>query len=110
MQKVTGKLVTVLPTTTYGKDNKKKGGIVIETGDKYPKKVAITLFEAKLPSVSGLTVGDEVSVDVVIESHEWQGKWFTDVIGRTITAGKSNSKAPQAETFQVPDTNDSLPF
>ena len=40
-----GKLVAKLPVTTYGKEGKKKGGLVIEYGDKYPKKAAFTVFE-----------------------------------------------------------------
>jgi len=102
-----GKVVVVLPTVTYGKEGKKKGGLVIEYGDKYPKKAAITFFERLLPEVSNVSVGDELLVDVNIESREWQGKWFTDVIANKISIAQV---ADKKETFQVPDQHDNLPF
>lgn len=104
-----GKVVAVLPTVTYGKEGKKKGGLVIEYGDKYPKKAAITFFERLLPEVSNVGVGNEILLDVNIESREWQGKWFTDVIANKVNVTQGAIK--KEEVFQVPDPiGDSLPF
>ena len=105
-----GKLVAKLPVTTYGKEGKKKGGLVIEYGDKYPKKAAFTVFEKNLPSLDGIQVGDEVIVGFSVESREWQGKWFTDAIAIKVAA--TNGFAKKEEPFQVPDNKDfgGLPF
>ena len=102
-----GKVVAVLPTVTYGKEGKKKGGLVIEYGDKYPKKAAITFFERLFPNVEGVKVGDEAMFTVSVESREWQGKWFTDVVANTVSI-KSNGIV--VEAFQVPDQHSDLPF
>ncbi len=109
MQKFTGKLVSKLPVTTYGKEGKKKGGFVIQTEGKYPKNVAFTVFEAKLASLDGLTINENVEVDAQVESREWQGKWFTDVIALNVF-GVDDAK-PMQEEFRVPDkVSDDLPF
>lgn len=103
-----GKLVAKLPVTTYGKEGKKKGGLVIEYGDKYPKKAAFTVFERNLPSLDGINAGDEMIVEFSVESREWQGKWFTDAIA--IKVAPTNGFNKKEETFQVPDQDDDLPF
>ena len=109
MQTFTGVLVSILPTVTYGKDNKKKGGFVIETEGKYPKKIAFTVFEAKLAEVSALSVGSQVEVSGVIESREWQGKWFTDAICQGVKP-LAQSGGKREEPFQVKDSANNLPF
>lgn len=110
MQKFTGVCVTALPTVTYGKGNKKKGGFVIETEGKYPKKVAFTVFETKLPTILSLGVGEKVEVDAVVESREWQGKWFTDVVAQNFVSLGAGSQGKKEEEFRVPDTSNNLPF
>ena len=111
MQKFTGVFVTSLPTVTYGKEGKKKGGFVIQTEEKFPKKVAFTVFEAKLPTISLLAKGDKVEVDATVESREWNEKWFTDVIAQNVVAKATEKQYKKAEeAFQVPDHNSNLPF
>jgi hypothetical protein len=103
-----GKVVAVLPTVTYGKEGKKKGVLVIEYGDRYPKKAAITFFERLLPNIDGVKVGDELLVEVSIDSREWQGKWFTDVLANKVQTTQGLEK--KEEVFQVPDQHGDLPF
>lgn len=110
MQKFTGVFVSALPTVTYGKDNKKKGGFVIETEGKYPKKIAFTMFEAKLPTIDSIPIGQKVEVDAVVESREWQGKWFTDVVAQNVVSLGAGSQGKKEEVFQVPDNSNDLPF
>lgn len=103
-----GKLVAKLPVTTYGKEGKKKGGFVIEYGDKYPKKVAFTVFEKNLPALDGAAIGADMLVDFVIESREWNGKWYTDAVAMKVQV--SGFVAQKDEAFQVPDQYGGLPF
>lgn len=111
MQKFTGVFVTSLPTVTYGKEGKKKGGFVIQTEEKFPKKVAFTVYESKLPTITALTDGDKVEVDATVESREYQGRWYTDVVAQNVVAKATEKQSKKAEeTFQVSDHNDSLPF
>ena len=87
------------------------------------KPIYFTLFEKTYSSFDAKE-GDEVTVDFSIESREWEGKYFTDVIGWavSVTAPKNAQPTPSAknatpvaqETFQVPDNSggfeDDLPF
>lgn len=108
---VTGKVVKVLPTTTYGKDNKKKGGFVISCMDgKYEKKIAFTVFETNLPKLDNVKEDSTVEVEFKLDSREWQGKWFTDAVAWDIKVSGSVASAPKKEEFQVEDKYGNLPF
>lgn len=104
---IKGKLVAKLPVITYGKEGKKKGGFVIEYGDRYPKKAAFAVFEKNLQQLDGISIGADMVVYFLVESREWQGKWFTDAIAMKF---QSNETAKKEEVFQVPDQFSDLPF
>jgi len=105
---IKGKVVKVLPATTYGKEGKQKAGLVIVTDDKYPKNVAFTVFGKALESLKGLSPNDEVVVDFNIESREWNDKWFTDAVLFGIKGATSN--VTSTAEFRVADTTGGLPF
>lgn len=121
---ITGIFKKKTPLVEYGKQGKKKGGLLISVGDfDKAKPIYFTLFEKTYSSFDAKE-GDEVTVDFSIESREWEGKYFTDVIGWavSVTAPKNAQPTPSAknatpvaqETFQVPDNSggfeDDLPF
>ncbi len=52
--------------------------IVVDVpGDKYPKKVAVTLW-GDLANTD-YSRGDEIKLQCSVESREYNGKWYTDV-------------------------------
>ncbi len=109
-----GIVIAILPQTTYGKENKKKGGFVIEFQDgKYQSNLAFECFDKALMDMSDLEVGDNVSVNFSVKSREWQGKWYTNVnaFGVKITHKTQKSGGKKEESFRVPDPAGSdLPF
>jgi histidinol phosphatase-like enzyme len=110
-----GIVIAILPQTTYGKENKKKGGFVIEFQDgKYQSNLAFECFDKALMDMSDLEVGDNVSVNFSVKSREWQGKWYTNVnaFGVKITHKTQNSGGKKEEPFRVPDNSEigNLPF
>lgn len=79
---ISGKFVKTLPEAsgTSAKGEWRKGGLVVETEEQYPRKIAIVCWgDDRLKDIAGLRDGDKVKVSVDIESREWQDKWFTDV-------------------------------
>lgn len=82
---IKGKLVEVTAeergTTSAGKDWKRTS-IVLEYGDKYPKKACIQLNEKMIEKFESINanLGQELTVKVNIESREHNGKWYTNVI------------------------------
>lgn len=109
-----GIVIAILPQTTYGKENKKKGGFVIEFQDgKYQSNLAFECFDKALMDMSDLEVGDNVSVNFSVKSREWQGKWYTNVnaFGVKITHKTQKNGGKKEEPFRVPDPAGSdLPF
>ena len=79
---IQGKLIQVLPiesgTSKAGKDWKQQT-IIVETGDQYPKKIAIQCPEKLISRISDYQVGQTITCSVNIESREFNGKWFSSV-------------------------------
>lgn len=110
-----GIVTNILPVTTFGKENKKKGGFVIEIQDgKFTDNLAFECLEKALMDMSDLEVGDNVSVKFNVKSREWQGKWYTNAtaFGIKITHKTQTGGGKKEEPFRVPDNSDigNLPF
>jgi hypothetical protein len=118
---ISGKLVQVLPTQTgIGKNGEwKKNSFVIETADKFPKKVCIVAWKDLVDQVQQIPVGSQVNVSFDVESREYNGKWYTDVKAWKIVSGgtsnsnqssnRANAPMPTSEPPMVDGTDD-LPF
>jgi hypothetical protein len=79
---ITGRLVQVLQEQGgEGKNGNKwaKCDFVIETQEKYPKKVCLTAWNDLIGTVKGLPAESEVKVSFDISSREYNGRWYTDV-------------------------------
>lgn len=80
---IQGKIIHVLPLQSgvgkaSGKEWKKQE-FVLETLDgQYARKVCFTMW-GDLIDRTGLQVGEDVTVQIDIESREYQGRWYTDV-------------------------------
>lgn len=71
-------------STADGKDWEKQTVIVEIAGNE--KKLAVEFFGAeKVAITKELKVGQVVSVTYQIESTEYNGKWFTKLVGISIT-------------------------
>lgn len=75
------KVVQQLPLqsgkTQKGKDWTKATAIV-ETLEMYPRQVAVTCFN-NAEQFAQIPVGTQVSLEVAIDSREYNGRWYTDV-------------------------------
>jgi hypothetical protein len=78
---ITGRLIQVLQEQTgEGKNGTwAKCDFVIETQEKYPKKVCITAWSDLIGTIKGLPLESEVKVSFDISSREYNGRWYTDV-------------------------------
>lgn len=76
-----GKIFSILELTkgASAKGEWKRQNIVIETTSDFPKKVCVSLWGPKVDAISGMQIGDKVSMTVDLESREFNGKWYTDV-------------------------------
>ena len=55
----------------------------MQTNSPYPRKVSVKFFN-KRDEVARLVVGAAYKVTFDVESREYQGRWYTDVVGRRI--------------------------
>ena len=80
--KLIGHVVAILPEEagSSAKGDWVRRTFVIEYGDEYPRKCAITATdEQRVAQVASLQVGQLVWCTVSISSREYEGRWFTDV-------------------------------
>ncbi|MDI9357974.1 MAG: DUF3127 domain-containing protein [Phycisphaerales bacterium] len=77
---LTAKLIQVLTMQTgTGKNGTwKKQDIIVETDDKYPKKICVAIWGDKIND-SQLQLGNTLKIDFDIESREYNSKWYSDV-------------------------------
>ena len=121
---ITGTFKRKTPLVEYGKQGKKKGGLLISVGDfDKAKNIHFTVFEKTYSSFDA-KYGDEITVDFNIESREWEGKYYTDAIGWSVsvnsvskpqpTPSAKNATPVSQDTFKVADNaggiEDDLPF
>ncbi|MEI6594571.1 MAG: DUF3127 domain-containing protein [Bacteroidota bacterium] len=118
---ITGKIIQIMDETSGTSKTGNawtKQEFVIETFDKFPKKVMISTMGDKVAELKKFKAGDQIKASLNLESREWQGRWFTDVRAWKIEGdGQQGSSAPQ-DTFypdQDPGTtvdspSDDLPF
>ena len=67
----------------------------MQTSSPYPRKVSVKFFN-KRDEVARLVVGAAYKVTFDVESREYQGRWYTDVVGRRIEP-KEATQVAQAQ-------------
>ena len=98
---ITAKLVQLLPLQSGVSRNGewKKQDIIVETGDKFPKKLCISIWGDKI-NPSQLNAGNTLTIDFDIESREFNGRWYTDIKAWKVESGDT---ANRAASPQVPN-------
>lgn len=94
MAQVIGKLINIMPEVSGENENGEwvRGGFVVLCGDGNSRSVALTLFgRDRINMLGGLSIGDTVIADYFPESHEYVGKWFTDLRCTHIMVARSQS-------------------
>ncbi len=116
---ITGKIYSVLPEQNGQGQNGPwvKQTFVIETSDRFPKKICLQAWNEKGEMVTRLKQGDEVKVAFDLESREFNGKWYTDakVWKLELVNQAANSNSPAASgsnSMEEPPAavSDDLPF
>ena len=76
-----GKVVQ-LGTLTEGSSPRgpwKKQELIIETIENFPRKICVLCWNERVNEANGFFVGQVVTIQISIESREFNGKWYTDV-------------------------------
>lgn len=59
--------------------NWKAQDFVIETHEQYPKKCCFTVFGEDRLNQFNIQVGEELTVSLDIDAHEYNGRWYNDI-------------------------------
>lgn len=104
---IQGKIVQILPLQSgvgkaSGKEWKKQEYILETLDVQFPKKICFNLWGDNVDKFA-LQVGEEVTVQIDLESREFSGRWYTDVRAWRIDRGLvslANPMAPGAAPAQ----------
>lgn len=84
---IRGTIEQILPvesgTSKAGKEWKKQN-VILNTGGEYAKQVCIGLFNGAIEKCA-FALNAEYDVEISLESHEYNGRWYTSVNGRSAT-------------------------
>ena len=80
-----GVVYKILPATggTSARGEWKKQEVIFELPQEFSRKVCVVFFN-KESDVARLKEGETYIVSVNIESREYNGRWYTDVVGRRV--------------------------
>ena len=73
----------------------------MKTNSQYPRKVSVKFFN-KRDEVARLVVGASYNVTFDVESREYQGRWYTDVVGRKIEPKEAGQVAQAQYSEPLP--------
>ena len=80
----------------------------MKTNSQYPRKVSVKFFN-KRDEVARLVVGAAYNVTFDVESREYMGRWYTDVVGRRIEP-KEATQVAQAQYSEPLPTVEPAPM
>ncbi len=125
---ISGKIIKKLDIVTGSNDRGgwQKQEFIIETEDKYPKKVCISAWADKVDELTKYDIGANVKCSLNVESREYNNRWYTDLrfwkIEAASASGSSSNNTMTATTNTAPPvmeesadfggevSNDDLPF
>ncbi|MCD4736734.1 MAG: DUF3127 domain-containing protein [Bacteroidales bacterium] len=103
---IAGKIHQILPEETgEGRNGPwRKQNFILETQEQYPKKVCITVWGDKI-DLKTVHENDPVTVNINIESREFNGRWYTDVKAwRIVKEDSQDNFAPDTPPdYDLPD-------
>lgn len=119
MYKQKGKVIKVMAESgTSAKGEWNKTTVVIDNGSQYSNTVPYVFF-GKTPQELAVSEGQEAEVSFYVGGREWNGKFFSDLKGESITIvdSKQEVKRSDAQNAHIPnvpqtkeEVEDDLPF
>ena len=102
---ITGKIIQVLPeqggvSKTSGKEWRLQS-YVLETQEKYPKKVHFEIFGDDRIKSNQCNIDDMVTVSFDIESREFNGRWYTSIRAWRVVDAALTQDAPKEEVQEI---------
>lgn len=93
-------------TGTSQRGEWKKMEIIIETIEIYPKKVCIICWNERVDEANAFELGKTLAIDISIESHEYNGKYYTDVRAIRFDNSIQPQQNSQVQNYRQPVNQD----
>jgi hypothetical protein len=78
----------------------KKREFIIETQEKYPKKICFSAWNEQAADLSGFAPGSMLEVHFDLSSREYNGRWYTDIKAwKIMPAGQGASGPPSGQSY-----------
>ena len=106
-----GKIIVKLPLqsgVSKAGNQWSKQEYVLETQEAYPKKIHFSFFGDRANQYP-LEVGDTVRLSFDIDSHEYNGRWFTSINGWKAEKIDLNNQAPQTTQQNTTGVSETVP-
>ena len=106
-----GKIIVKLPLqsgVSKAGNNWSKQEYVLETQEAYPKKIHFSFFGDRANQYP-LEVGDTVRLSFDIDSHEYNGRWFTSINGWKAEKIDLNNQASQTTQQNTTGVSETVP-
>lgn len=106
-----GKIIVKLPLqsgVSKAGNNWSKQEYVLETQEAYPKKIHFSFFGDRANQYP-LEVGDTVRLSFDIDSHEYNGRWFTSINGWKAEKIDLNNQTPQTTQQNTTGVSETVP-
>ncbi|MEL7448403.1 MAG: DUF3127 domain-containing protein [Pseudomonadota bacterium] len=113
-----GRITQVLPEKngTSSRGPWRKQEYVIEIPGDYPKQVCFMVWGDKIDQMQ-ITEGETLTVQIDLESREYNGRWYTDVKAWRVERPEANAGGPPADDAPPPwneepppVSDDDIPF
>ena len=83
---LTGKIIFIGETKTFGDNGFRKRELVIETDDQYPQTILIEFVQDKCDVLNSYEIGQDVKIGINIRGRGWQNpegetKYFNSIQG-----------------------------
>jgi len=110
---ITGKVLNVGTTETFGAKGFRKRNLIIETSEKYPQEVCIEFVQDNVSLLDSYKLDDNIEIEYNIRGRKWESpsgeiKYFTSIQGWKIETAVEEVKTEQHSPDR--ETEDDLPF
>ena len=80
---ITGRVIAIMDERSgiskNGSTWREREYVIKETADKYPKTICIKVKGENIGKFN-IQLGEIITAHINIDAHDWQGKWFNEVV------------------------------
>lgn len=103
---IQGKIIAILPAQQGVSQTTQKAWcrqeFVLETQERFPKKVCFQVFGADKIQQFNINIGDWLTVDIDIDAHEYKERWYNSINAWNVTHVQQAQPATASATMPPP--------